>query len=106
MITRHSIQKNRRGARGQNALNPTCPTVIKSLTFQNPKNQIMLDGVESLCEVQLKKNDWPLGSFALMDVFKTPFQTVLNGSTPQKTILIAMDTFQDHTLKTICQKLG
>ena len=66
----------------------------------------MLNGVKRLCEVKFKKNDRPLGSFALVDVLKTPRQAVLNGSTPKKAILVAVDTFQDHTLETISQKLG
>jgi len=51
----------------------------------------MLNCVEGLREIQLKKDDGSLRSFALVYILKTPGQAVLNRTTPKKSILIAVD---------------
>ena len=66
----------------------------------------MLNCVEGLREIQLKKDDGSLRSFALVYILKTPGQAILNRTTPKKTILIVVDASEYDFLKAVSKQLS
>ena len=66
----------------------------------------MLNCIECLREIEHKEDDGAFRCFTLVNVFKTPGQTILDRSTTKKTVLIAMYTSQDHFLKPIGQNFS
>ena len=72
--------------------------------LQHLKNNLMLNSVKGLSKVQLKDYDWTLGLFTLMNILKTPGQTILNRPTLKEPILIFVDALKDHPLQSIGQQ--
>ena len=66
----------------------------------------MLHSVKSFCKVQLENKNRLFRFLALMNVFKIPSKTVLDGSGFEKPILIHMDTLQNHLLRSIGKKFS
>ena len=61
---------------------------------------------QSFGKVQLQNKNRPLRLLALMNIFKSPSKTVLDGSGFEKPILIQMDTLQNHLLQSVGKKFS
>ena len=66
----------------------------------------MLNSVKGFGKIEFKQNYWPFGSLALVDVLESPCEAVLYRSPTNETILVAVDTLEDHLLQPIRQELG
>ena len=63
----------------------------------------VLYGVESFGEVQLEQNNLMRRPLALVNIFKLPCKTVLDGSPLNEPILVLVYDFQNNFLQTIGQ---
>ena len=66
----------------------------------------MFHCVKGFSKIQLKDQNFFLRLMTLMYVLKGPGNAVLNCSTPNETILIDMDEFQDDELQPICKEFS
>jgi hypothetical protein len=60
--------------------------------------KVVFNGVEGFCEVQLNQNNLLSGLVTLMNKFKSPGQTILDGSRLDESILVFMNQGQDDRL--------
>jgi hypothetical protein len=66
----------------------------------------MFNHVKGSSEVKFKNNDLSFGLVILTEEFKTPSKTILNSLAFDEDMLVLVDNFEDHLLKTAGEKLG
>ena len=66
----------------------------------------MFNGIEDFGKVQFQEENFFLGSLTLVYVFESPGQTVMNGSSTKKAILIFMHHLKNNVLKAAGQNFS
>ena len=85
---------------------PRNPFLRETLVLHDRQNSLMLNRVKSLLKVELKENDGPLRLFALVNLFKTPGQAVLNSSGFNEPMPILMNAPQNFLSKPVGSHFG
>ena len=74
--------------------------------FENLKDELMFHRIKCLFKIQLENNYWFLGLIALVQVFQSPPNTILNGSRLDKSVLILVNTLHNLQLQPVGYYFG